>query len=127
VPKTTPSYPVTLGINPKDAAGASKPQLGLIPAEAMTSVARVMELGARKYGPYNWRSNKILSMVYANAALRHLFAWISGETIDSESGEPHLAHVAACMLIVLDAMATGNMVDNRVWLPGRVIEQENDD
>ena len=123
MPETAPTYP--LGTNPKDAAGASKPQVGLIPVGAMTSVARVMELGAFKYGPYNWRSNKILLMVYAHAALRHLFAWIGGENNDPESGQSHLAHVAACMLIALDAIVTGNAVDNRVWLPKQVTDQED--
>lgn len=101
--------------NPKDILGASKPSMGLIPVGAMESVARVMELGAKKYGPYNWRSKKVKAMVYANAGLRHLFKWIGGESIDEESGQPHLAHCAACMLIVLDAMATGNLIDDRTW------------
>lgn len=103
------------GVNPKDLVGAKKPQMGLIPVGAMASVARVMELGAKKYGPYNWRSKAIKLMVYAHAALRHLFSWIGGETNDPESGEPHLAHAAACCLIALDARATGNAVDDREW------------
>jgi hypothetical protein len=106
---------VSAGVNPKDLVGAKKPQVGLIPVGAMASVARVMELGAKKYGPYNWRSNTIKLMVYAHAALRHLFAWIGGETTDTESGEPHLAHAAACCLIALDALSTGNAVDDREW------------
>lgn len=106
---------VDLGINPKDRLGAAKPQVGLIPVGAMDSVARVMELGAVKYGPYNWRTKKIKLMVYAHAALRHIFKWIGGESIDKESGQPHLAHAAACMLIALDALATGNAVDDRSW------------
>lgn len=104
-----------LGTNPKDLLGAKKPSVGLIPVGAMNSVARVMELGARKYGPYNWRSNKIQLMVYANACLRHLHQWIGGQSTDDESGEPHLAHAAACMMIALDAIATGNAVDDRSW------------
>lgn len=123
MPETTPTYP--LGTNPKDALGAVKPQVGFIPVAAMNTVARVMELGAVKYGPYNWRSNKILLMTYAHAALRHIFAWIGGESNDPESGQPHLAHAAACMLIALDAMATGNAVDNRVWLPEQVTKLED--
>lgn len=103
------------GVNPKDALGAKKPQMGLIPVGAMASVARVMELGAKKYGAYNWRSKAIRLMVYAHAALRHIFSWIGGETNDPESGEPHLAHAAACCLIALDARATGNAVDDREW------------
>lgn len=101
--------------NPKDLLGASKPQMGLIPVAAMESVARVMELGAKKYGPYNWRTKKVKKLVYAHAALRHLFAWIGGQSIDPESGQSHMAHVAACMMIVLDAEATGNAIDDREW------------
>lgn len=114
-----------LGVNPKDIAGASKPQMGLIPVGAMETVARVMELGATKYGPYNWRKNKVRYMVYAHASLRHLYAWIGGESVDPESGQPHLAHVAACMLIVLDAIATGSGKDDREWLPTEVTMKGN--
>jgi len=110
-------------VNPKDIAGASKPQVGLIPVGAMNSVARVMELAATKYGPSNGRSKKIRPMVYAHAALRHIFAWIGGESNDRESGQSHLAHAASCMLIALDAMETSNAVDDRVWLPEKVTDQ----
>lgn len=102
--------------NPKDAVGAAKPQMGLIPVGAMGAVARVMELGARKYGPYNWRSKAVKKMVYAHAALRHIFSWISGQTHDPESGESHLAHAACCMLIVLDAEACDQAIEDREWI-----------
>jgi len=102
--------------NPKDLAGRSKPQMGLIPVAAMEEIARVMELGAKKYGPYNWRSQPIKNMVYAHAALRHLYAYIGGQTHDPESGRSHLAHVASCAAIVLDAEATGNCIEDRSWL-----------
>ncbi len=102
--------------NPKDVAGRSKPWMGLIPVASMEGLARVMELGAKKYGPYNWRAKPIKNMVYAHAALRHLFAWIGGQSVDPESGQSHLAHVASCMMIILDAEATGNCIEDRVWL-----------
>jgi hypothetical protein len=41
--------------------------------------------------------------VYYNAAIRHLFSWWDGEDVDMESGQPHLAHAVACLLILLDA------------------------
>lgn len=72
-----------------------------------------MELGAAKYGAYNWRSKKVRRMVYLAAALRHLAADLDGEEIDSESGQPHLAHALACMAILLDARSTGNLIDDR--------------
>jgi hypothetical protein len=79
----------------------------------MLYVAKVMELGAKKYGRFNWRGNKVLATIYAEAAMRHLLSYLDGETIDPESGQPHTAHVAACMGILLDAEATGNLDDDR--------------
>lgn len=101
------------GINPKDLLGALKAPLGLVPMTAFVQVAEVMGLGARKYGPYNWRDKAVQSMVYYEAALRHLAAWVDGQSIDPESGQSHLAHVAACMLILLDAEKVDALVDTR--------------
>jgi len=106
-----------LGVNPKDILGLFKPRLSLVPPPLMLYVAKVMELGAKKYGPYNWRGNKVLATIYAEAAMRHILAYLDGETLDPESGQPHTAHVAACMGILLDAEATGNLDDDR-YMPG---------
>lgn len=100
-------------LNPKDIAGRSKPQLGLIPTNAMVPIARVMELGARKYGPYNWRYKPIGMMTYLHAMKRHIEDVINGVDIDPESDEPHLAHVASGAMIVLDAQAKGTLREDR--------------
>lgn len=99
--------------NPKDAIGASKAPLGLVPKTAIAELSRVMELGAKKYGPYNWRENAVRVQVYIDAARRHLDLVECGEDLDDESRASHYAHVMACMSIVLDAMHTGNLVDDR--------------
>jgi dATP/dGTP diphosphohydrolase len=101
------------GINPKDALGLKKPPLRLVPSSALFYMARVMGLGAAKYGPYNWRERKVRRSIYLEAAMRHILSALDGEDIDPESGVPHEAHAAACMGIVLDALATGNLVDDR--------------
>lgn len=105
--------PPVLGTNPKDALGVKKPPLHLVPATALIAEAQVMRLGAKKYGPYNWRGAKVRATVYVAAALRHLLSYLDGEDIDPESGESHLAHARACEGIVIDALATGNLVDDR--------------
>lgn len=105
------------GINPKDAIGEVKPSLGLVPPALTINTARVFELGAKKYGAYNWRGNPVKSMVYINAALRHLLSFLDGETTDAESGVSHLAHVAACCGILLDAEENDVLRDDRP-LPG---------
>lgn len=69
--------------------------------------------GGIEYGPYNYRIASILLSVYYNAALRHLAAFWEGEEIDPKSGIPHLAKVAANMLIMLDCMQHGNADDDR--------------
>ena len=109
----SPPKPLDDGSNPKDRIGLTKPPLRLIPAPALIKMAMVMGLGASKYGPYNWREKKVRYTVYLEAALRHVFSALDGEEIDPESGQPHTAHAMACMAIILDAQATGNLVDDR--------------
>lgn len=99
--------------NPKDVLGLRKPPLRLVPPALLIFVAKVMGLGARKYGAYNWRTLRVRKLVYIEAAMRHLMAVIDGEDTDPESGMPHEAHVAACMGILLDAQALGVLIDDR--------------
>jgi hypothetical protein len=99
--------------NPKDRVGAGKPPLHLIPPAAEILEAVVMGLGAKKYGEFNWRSSKVRATVYIAAAKRHLAQWLDGQDDDPESGVSHLAHARACLGVLLDAIATGNVVDDR--------------
>lgn len=105
--------PDTEGENPKDRIGETKPPLHLIPPAAEILEAVVMGLGAKKYQPFNWRKSKVRATVYISAARRHLAQWLDGNDDDSESGVSHLAHARACLGILLDAQATGNLVDDR--------------
>jgi len=99
--------------NPKDRIGVTKPQLHLIPASAEIIESQVMALGAKKYGPFNWRDSKVRASVYISAAKRHLAQWFDGQDNDKESGVSHLAHIRACMGILLDAQSLNRMVDDR--------------
>lgn len=99
--------------NPKDLIGDTKPQLHLVPSTALVRCAKVMELGAKKYGTYNWRGNKVRRTVYISAAMRHLAQDLDGEQTDPESLQTHLAHAMACCAILIDAMETGNLIDDR--------------
>lgn len=79
---------------------SKKPALRLLPPSAILSVGRVLTYGAEKYAPGNWRG--VESHRYISACLRHVFAYMGGERVDDESGMPHLAHAACCLLFVLD-------------------------
>lgn len=105
------------GSNPKDLLGVLKLPLRYIPSPALAFLSKVMELGATKYGPFNWRKTKVKRTVYLEAAIRHILSALDGEDLDPESGQPHEAHAMACMAIVLDANATGNLIDDR-FTPG---------
>lgn len=80
---------------------AGKPRWSLLPFGAIRSVVEVLEYGARKYSPGNWRLVENARERYFDATLRHLTAWWQGETNDPESGLPHLAHAACCVLFLL--------------------------
>ncbi len=99
--------------NPKDVIGSTKPPLHNVPCGPLYQIGAAMLSGACKYGSHNWRSIGVRSDVYYDAMQRHVMSWWEGETLDSESGAPHLAHVAACCIILLDAEAAGKLTDNR--------------
>jgi len=99
--------------NPKTRIGLTKPPLRCIPPVAILQIGQAMKDGERKYGLMNWREHTVSASVYYDAALRHLLAWWDGEDTASDSGVDHLAHVAACMAIVMDAKAAGKLNDDR--------------
>lgn len=99
--------------NPKTAYGMSKPGIEGVPVAPLLQVGEVMRLGIRKYGLTNWRHDPITASVYYNAAIRHLFSWWDGEDVDMESGQPHLAHAVACLLILLDAERLKVLMNDR--------------
>lgn len=99
--------------NPKDRIGDLKPQLHLVPAALSIYASQAMANGAAKYGPFNWREHPVKAHVYIAALFRHLHSWYDGENHAKDSGVHHLAHAAAGLAILLDAMATGNLIDDR--------------
>ncbi len=74
----------------------SKPDLSMVSLELMEEVAKVRMFGAAKYSRDNWKKGFKVTRSCA-AALRHIFAFLSGETNDPESKLSHLAH-AVCSL-----------------------------
>jgi len=104
-------------VNPKTLVGARKVDLSLLPSAGIIHGAHAMVDGATKYGPYNWREKKVPARTYIAAAYRHLADYLDGEECAPDSGVHHLGHVIGCCAILLDAMETGNLIDDRP-LPG---------
>ena len=80
-----------------------KPQWSLVDFKSLEPLVRVMEYGAQKYtteqgsGRDNWKKGLDLNQILESAA-RHLFAMMSGEQIDPESGQFHSGHLLANMM-----------------------------
>jgi hypothetical protein len=109
-------------VNPKDLIGVTKAPLRLVPPALTIGVAPVMALGAKKYGPYNWRLYPVKLSVYLEAIERHLLAVMDGQWVDPESDQPHVAHIAAGAGIILDALATESLVEDWPITPGPAAE-----
>ena len=71
-----------------------KLRLDLAPAFAQEEYAKVLTMGANKYGVENWGKGMPWSNILASLE-RHLSAIKRGEDYDSESGLLHSAHVMA--------------------------------
>ena len=115
--------------NPKDAHGDKKVNLALVPPASIIHEAMAMESGAKKYGAYNWRKTHVRTMVYIAAGLRHTLEYLDGADYSTDSDPPvhHLAHAKACFGIVLDAMETGNLIDDRpkeTFVASRLVARE---
>lgn len=98
--------------NPKDRLGINKVPFHLIPQSALVHEAMAMWQGGVKYGPYNWRDKKVVASIYTAAGMRHFSLFWEGEDFAAD-GFHHLGHVRACTAIILDAEATGNLIDDR--------------
>lgn len=70
-----------------------KVMVSLVDPDFILGVGDILTFGARKYAKDNWKLNTDLDR-YRDALLRHLYAYLSGELVDPESGKPHLDHVA---------------------------------
>lgn len=78
----------------------TKPPLELISPLALDELAKVLGFGAKKYEPYNWAKGIRYTRVLG-AILRHVFAYLRGESKDPESGLSHIAHaMCGCMFLL---------------------------
>jgi hypothetical protein len=94
--------PPALPSTSKAEASGAKPRPSLVPVEALHGAIAALGLGAEKYGANNWREIPIedFRRLYRDAFLRHVIAAWSGEIIDPESGNAHLDHALACLLLL---------------------------
>jgi hypothetical protein len=94
-----------------------KPPLANLPTAGIRAVARVQAYGHKKYGDFwNYRKGMEVSR-NLSCAIRHIYAYMDGESKDPESGESHLAHAATRLMFVLQNEHDGTVIDDRYKKP----------
>ncbi|MDO9235973.1 MAG: DUF5664 domain-containing protein [Aquabacterium sp.] len=78
-----------------------KPRWSLLPLGTVAQIVKVLEFGATKYSPDNWKAVPNARVRYYDALMRHVQAWWMGERVDTETGCHHLAHAACCILFLI--------------------------
>lgn len=73
----------------------------LIPAVPLEELAAIYTMGAQKYSDWNWAKGMAWSRIYA-ALMRHVQAWMQGETTDQTDGQQHLGSVAWCAFTLME-------------------------
>ena len=77
-----------------------KTKWSLVDFKSLEPMVKVLEYGAQKYSPDNWKKGLPTKEV-CESLLRHTFAYMSGEDIDKESGCEHLGHMM-CNIMFLN-------------------------
>lgn len=71
-----------------------KPKWSYVHFKSLEPLVRVLEYGALKYAPYNWKKEMPLDEIL-DSMQRHLAALIDGEEFDQESELHHIGHIMA--------------------------------
>jgi hypothetical protein len=88
-----------------------KLQWSLVDFESLEPMVKVLEFGAKKYAPENWRKGLETTKII-ESMLRHTFALLRGEDNDPESGIEHVGHIQ-CNAMFLAKMLKDPKWDNR--------------
>lgn len=78
-----------------------KPRWDLLPLKIVEKIVEILTFGAEKYDANNWQNVEPFKERYFAALLRHIADWQAGEIFDKESGKPHLAHAACCLIFLM--------------------------
>lgn len=76
-----------------------KPQTSELSPKFLLDMGAVLEKSRAKYPRGNWAKGNDFSVPY-DSMMRHILAWQSGEAIDPESGQSHLAHAALNLMML---------------------------
>lgn len=84
----------------------------MIDFKSLEGMVRVLEMGTKKYSKDNWKLGMPVTEV-CESLMRHLLAFMSGETTDQESGCSHMSHVMVNAMFVEYIMRERPHFDDR--------------
>lgn len=79
---------------------------------SIEELAKVLDYGATKYTKNNWMKGFPITSL-SDSLLRHVFAFMSGEDTDPESGESHLGHMMCNLMFMNYVMKFKPEFDDR--------------
>lgn len=91
---------------------ADKPDMTLLPYEALAGAAHALMYGEKKYGRNNWCKGLDATRQVA-AVMRHVTLWTNGVDTDAESGLHHLDHALAMLMMARSMLVRDPNRDTR--------------
>lgn len=110
-------YPITIDQSVLEFGDSSRKDAGkdagfwLIPPDSLTQLAKVFDIGAKKYSPRGWETGMAWSRVL-DPMFRHILKWMKGEKYDQTDGQHHLASVAWACLVLMEYERTHPELDD---------------
>lgn len=94
-----------------------KPKLSYILEfpHAIEALARIMELGAEKYGDGNWKLGGKPDKEYMDSMMRHLRSFVEGEMYDKDSGCSHVGHAAWNLLALIELNHSNELYNKEIF------------
>ena len=94
----------------KDDSG--KPEIEMVDPEFLEGLAKVLMFGKEKYARNNWRNGINISRLISST-YRHLGEINKNNTLDEESGLPHVYHLACCVMFLAWTLKNKPEMDDR--------------
>lgn len=84
--------------------------------KALECMVKVLEYGAKKYAPHNWKKGYKMTEV-ANSLYRHIIARLGYEYYDDDSLLPHDGHILCNLMFLSYCLVHREELDDRIHSP----------
>jgi hypothetical protein len=91
----------------------SKRQWNLMHLPSFEPMVQVLEYGAKKYSPNQWKKGFPITEIY-DSLMRHMIAFMNGEDNDPESGLPHIGHIQCNIMFMAYVKENHPKFDDRL-------------